>query len=195
MRVAPVGIVHPPRAAFDLGAEVSRLTHAHPTGYIAGGFAASLIAGVVEGLPLRDAVSSAFAFLGDGGDASEVRAAVDAAVRLAASGEPATAERVETLGEGWVAEEALSIALYAALVAGDFEHGVRLAVNHSGDSDSTGAVAGNVLGAMLGVEALPVRWLDVLELRDVIEHVAEDLFALRVGTFDAAAEAERYPGW
>jgi ADP-ribosylglycohydrolase len=193
MRVAPVGIVRPRHAAFDLGADVSRLTHTHPSGYIAGGFVASLIATVIEGVPLRDAISSASALLGDADDASEVRAAVDAAVRLAASGEPATAEAVETLGEGWVAEEALAIALYAALVADDLEQGVCLAVNHSGDSDSTGAVAGNLLGAMLGVEAIPARWLEILELRDVIERVAHDLLALRGGTFDAQAEVARYP--
>ena len=52
--------------------------------------------------------------------------------------------------------------------------GVLAAVNHSGDSDSTGSIAGNILGAMYGVEAIPTRWLDELELRDEIEQLARD---------------------
>jgi len=74
-----------------------------------------------------------------------------------------------------VAEETVAIGLYAALVAENFEHGVLLAVNHSGDSDSTGSVAGSLLGLVLGEQAIPRRWVDRLELRDVIEQVADDL--------------------
>ncbi len=41
--------------------------------------------------------------------------------------------------------------IYCALVAQDFTSGVLLAVNHSGDSDSTGSVCGNLLGALGGL--------------------------------------------
>lgn len=58
-----------------------------------------------------------------------------------------TAADVEALGGGWIAEEALAIGLYCALVGRDFAHGVLLAVNHGGDSDSTGAIAGNLPSA------------------------------------------------
>ena len=84
-------------------------------------------------------------------------------------------EDVESLGEGWVAEEALAIALFCALVAPDFESALRLAVNHGGDSDSTGAIAGNLLGASLGEAAIPPRWLPLLELREEILRLAEEL--------------------
>lgn len=105
----------------------------------------------------------------------EVSAALERAVVLATHGTP-WAERVESLGGGWVAEEALAIGVYCALVAGDdFERGMRLAVNHGGDSDSTGAITGNLLGAALGVGVIPQRWLEALELRDVIEQLADDL--------------------
>ena len=50
-----------------------------------------------------------------------------------------------------------------------------LAVNHGGDSDSTGSIAGNLPGARFGVETIPERWLGPLELRDVISAVADDL--------------------
>jgi ADP-ribosylglycohydrolase len=74
----------------------------------------------------------------------------------------------------------LAIALYCALSAPDeFARGVLLAVNHSGDSDSTGAIAGNLLGLMLGVDAIATRWRDGLELRAEIEAVARPLYGLR----------------
>lgn len=50
------------------------------------------------------------------------------------------------------------------------------AVNHSGDSDSTGAVTGNILGAAVGYDALPQFFKDDLELRDLILHMADDLY-------------------
>ena len=59
--------------------------------------------------------------------------------------------------------------------ADDLEDAVIIAVNHDGDSDSTGAIAGNLLGARDGVEAIPPRWLEPLELRDVIVEMAGDL--------------------
>ncbi len=76
---------------------------------------------------------------------------------------------METLGGGWVGEEALAIGLCCALVAPDVRSGLLLAVNHSGDSDSTGSIAGNLLGAMHGLDALPQDLLDDLEGRYVIE--------------------------
>ena len=75
-----------------------------------------------------------------------------------------------------VAEETLSIALYCALkYQDDFSAGVVASVNHKGDSDSTGAVTGNILGALLGYEAIEDRWKEKLELRDVILEIADDL--------------------
>ena len=58
----------------------------------------------------------------------------------------------------------------------NFDEGVILAVNHGGDSDSTGAIAGNILGAMLGARSIGGHWLHDLELRDEIEMIAADLF-------------------
>jgi ADP-ribosylglycohydrolase len=98
-------------------------------------------------------------------------------VALASSG-PVTAEAIETLGGGWVGEEALAIGLCCALVAPDVRSGLLLAINHSGDSDSTGSIAGNLLGAMHGVDALPTDLLDDLEGRDVIERMGSELAEL-----------------
>jgi len=96
------------------------------------------------------------------------------------------------LGKGWVAEEALAIGAYCALVATDFVSGVVLAVNHDGDSDSTGSICGNLLGTALGAAAIPAELLEPLEGRSVIEQVADDLFDAFVDYRPPAWE--RYPG-
>ena len=85
-------------------------------------------------------------------------------------------ENIKQLGEGWVAEETLAIAIYCSLkYRNDFSKGIIAAVNHSGDSDSTGAVTGNILGALLGYSGIEDKWKKNLELHDVICEMAEDL--------------------
>ena len=102
-----------------------------------------------------------------------------------------TRERIETLGGGWVGEEALAIGLCCALVAPDVRTGLELAVNHSGDSDSTGSIAGNLLGALHGVDALPADLLRQLEGRALIETVAGDLADVFVDR--RPVDSTRYP--
>lgn len=50
------------------------------------------------------------------------------------------------------------------------------AENHAGDSDSTGAITGNILGAAIGYDAIPQKFKDDLELHDVILHMADDIY-------------------
>ena len=85
-------------------------------------------------------------------------------------------DAIRQLGEGWVAEETAAIAVYCALrYADDFERAIIASVNHSGDSDSTGAVTGNILGAYLGYSAIPEKFLDNLELADILTDFATRL--------------------
>ena len=69
----------------------------------------------------------------------------------------------------------MAIGIYCALVAESIEHGIVMSVNHDGDSDSTGSIAGNLLGAMYGEQAIPNRWLESLQLKSVITEIADDL--------------------
>ena len=79
------------------------------------------------------------------------------------------------LGQGWVAEETLAIAVYCALkYSNDFEKGVLTAVNHSGDSDSTGSVTGQILGAYLGFEAIPQKYIEPPDLNDIILNTTDN---------------------
>jgi len=193
MRVAPVGLVcQDPRAAFDLACATAKTTHGHVSSTLSSGCFAFIVAALVEGAQLTDAVLASRTLVADAAGASETCAAIDRALASARSSAAATPETLEELGQGWVAEEALALTLFCALRAQDFEHGVRLAVNHSGDSDSTGSMTGQLLGCMLGVQGIPERWLQALELRDTISQIASDLADSRAG---AAPDERRYPGW
>jgi ADP-ribosylglycohydrolase len=125
------------------------------------------------------------------GMAPELLERLEAALRLAGKGIVTPEEMVQALGEGWVAEEALAVALYAVLATlpdaalakpeQHFRDAVALAVNHSGDSDSTGSIAGNILGAFYGEACLPSEWLAVLEGQDVVRGMADQLVKVTTG--------------
>ena len=101
---------------------------------------------------------------------------IDLAVKLAEDGSEKDLDNIHQLGEGWVGEETLGISLYCALkYQNDFSAGIIASVNHKGDSDSTGAVTGNILGALLGYHAIEEKWKKNLELSDVILEIADDL--------------------
>lgn len=191
MRVAPVGlfcrVVPGPASdrqrgqlAFQLGCTAAAITHGHPLGYLPAGYLAAMIFFIVAGLSLEDALSEAMLLLVERPEyeKSTLAAMIARASRCSVK-EPCCPETVERLGGGWVGDEALVISLYCALAAkGDFARGVRLAVNHSGDSDSTGAITGNILGALLGRGAIPAEWVEMVELRAVVEGMALYICAL-----------------
>jgi len=172
MRIAPAGFAY--GEPFRLGCQLAALTHGHPTGFLAAGYLSQLVHEVADGRSIEEGALRALDVLRRQPMHEETSLAVERAIDLAKASR-GTAEDLEALGLGWVAEEALAMGLYASLVAQSFEHGVLLAVNHSGDSDSTGAIAGNLLGLALGEHAIPARWVERLELRDVIAQVADDL--------------------
>ena len=103
------------------------------------------------------------------------RELVERALMLA-DNELTDVENLSRLGEGWVGEETLAIAIYSvARHIDSFEDTLVCAVNHDGDSDSTGAVAGNIIGAIVGYDAIPSKFKEHLELHDIILAVADDL--------------------
>jgi ADP-ribosylglycohydrolase len=178
MRSAPFGL-QPGKKSSEIFSEAvasAVLTHGHPSGYLAAGAFAVIVRALAEGASLTDGVADALMFLRPWPGHEETTAALTAAQDAAAAGPPAPGI-VERLGAGWVAEEALAIGVYAALAfpdPGQVRDALLLAVNHSGDSDSTGSICGNLTGAWHGREALPDDWLRTLEGRAAIEQVAAD---------------------
>lgn len=187
MRVAPIGLYFgestmPPLAVDLLGAEAAALTHGHEMGYIP----AAMLVHMVRLLSHQNGCSVKDAAL-DGMTAMEMLfpeakslpaflALMEKAIDLAESTTP-DLDGIHQLGEGWVGDEALAIAVFCAVrYAHDFDRALIAAVNHRGDSDSTGAIAGNILGASLGLSQIPQKYLTNLELLDVLTELADDLY-------------------
>jgi ADP-ribosylglycohydrolase len=195
MRVAPIALLQrrPPDELFELGCQAAAITHGHPTGILAAGAFVSMLVLLREGGAIDEAVRATMDRLRSEPSHEETTAALQAALRLAESSHEPSPRSVESLGGGWTAESALAIATYASLVAGDdFARGVRLAVNHSGDSDSAGSLTGQLLGIRLGVQAIPARWRETVELGEELVAVADDLL---VGVRESRDWWVRYPGY
>lgn len=195
MRAAPVALwSSDAREVFDLAAATAALTHGHPSGFFSAAALAVIVHQLLHGAELPAAIDVALRLLRDRTESHEVSAALADGMALAAEGRPSPQVLTDRLGYGAVGEQALAIAVCVALVADDLVDGLRLAVNHSGDSDSTGAICGNILGARYGVQAVPGRWVEQLELRDVIERITMDAF-LEFGYSPPVSESwlARYP--
>lgn len=202
MRVAPVGLTGS-LDAFVAGAEVSALTHGHDTGILAGAALSLMIDRLMRGDDLDSATSAALDALRNAPtneelirdrplDPTETIAALEQA--LACDGPPTPAS-IEALGGGWVAEEALAIALHCVRNAATPFDALIASANHSGDSDSTAAIAGNLLGVMHGPGVVPHEWIASLDVGDALHDLIEDFIVGFSESFDAEAFWDRYPGY
>lgn len=191
MRVAPIalyGAAHgkDPKAMAQIACEAAEMTHKHPLGWLPAGMMVYTLQKI-----LTDSISDRDRLIEAWGEAWEVvrsfKGATDEAMdELSRGSNMATSlahsgwndeEAIRALGEGWTGEEAWYIALYCTMKYIDNpEQAIIAAVNHSGDSDSTGAICGNLIGAIHGYDALPTHFKQNLELHDVILKMADDLY-------------------
>jgi ADP-ribosylglycohydrolase len=192
MRVAPIGLFSRKDSAFEMAADIAALTHGHPSGYLSAGALADFIASIMDGENIETAVEKTILKLKTQEQHEECTRSLIKAIDLVKSDLP-DIEAISELGEGWVGEEALAISVYCALMyQDDFKNAIVAAVNHSGDSDSTGAITGNILGAYLGLSQIPEDWVKNIEMSDIIVQVADDLLT---GHQNTEEWWERYPGY
>ena len=192
MRVAPVGLygaAHDwsPADTARLAGELAELTHLHPLSTYSSAVLAVIVQlcasseDAVDKEMFKGIVDKSLKIVSDvyGADAAamdEFRKIVGNAMSL--EDDPQSDWQIieDRIGEGWVAEETLAIALFSTLRhVDDFSGCLISAVNHGGDSDSTGAVAGNIIGAILGDDAIPGKFKKEIQLRDLLLHAADDL--------------------
>ena len=199
MRVAPI-----PLAFIADGGDINEIarmagdsayiTHKNPCAYIPAAIEACIIYRLGRDLtPTRDSFKN---YIAEGISISReiypretecidyLEHLIDKAIRFCNIPFP-DIECIYGLGEGWCGHDALAIAIYCAYkYFDDFEAALIAAVNHKGDSDSTGAVTGNILGAAIGYDDIPQFFKDALELHDVILHVADDLWRNQITKFE-----------
>lgn len=210
MRVAPMGLLD---ASFkesggsgfyyktvylaEAGAHIARVTHLHPLGYLPAALMTLLLSRIVPLTP-DEVKESIIDIINDGLDVmmnmygndyakykEYLRTLTLKAVNLAYSN-ISDIQAIMQLGEGWTAEEAWAISLYCVIRHIDnMKEAIIAAVNHDGDSDSTGSITGNIMGAIYGYEAIKRERLfcpygkkfeDTIELHNIILAIADDLY-------------------
>ena len=185
MRVAPLSLkFHGNIKWLDKeGAQIAAVTHGNSLGYMSAAVLVHIINRLAypdKPMTLREIVCEAKEtvsdIFSDDGQINDLIRIIDMAIELSENDRD-DLENIHDLGLGWVGEEALAISIYCSLkYQSDFIKAVCTAVNHGGDSDSTGAITGQILGTMLGYSALPKSWLSKLELFDVIMELSNDLY-------------------
>lgn len=163
-----------------LGAETVALTHGDPEAYLSGAALTHMLCLLLQdpstpiGELVQQTIDSVGLQFGQGGRLWEL---LQLALTLAISPNVTPMEAMETLGCR-TAAEALAGAVYAVSTCGrDFDAAMITAVNHSGRSSAVGAIAGCMLGAILGDEALPEFYLESLEAAKPLMELADDMAA------------------
>lgn len=196
MRAAPAGLwSDDPAEVFRVGAMTAVLTHGHSSGFLPAGVLAVLVQQLLRNRSLPEAVDRALTELSRWDGHEETTSSLRKAIELASEGPPTPEQINEQLGQGWVGEQALAIAVCTALTHPEsFSDAVLLAANHTGDSDSTAAICGNIMGAACTASAIPRKWSTKVELHEVIEQLAQDAVQEFGPTPPAEPEwLERYP--
>lgn len=183
MRVAPIGlyIVNPLNVG-KFATEASVITHGHPLGIIPSYVFSSMIYYLVKkNLSIKASLDKAMTQYKEEFNIFDKETneyfinLINKSIELSKKN-ISDVYAISEIGEGWVAEEAFAIAIYSCLKYNkSFKDAIVCAVNHDGDSDSAGSIAGNIMGAYLGYNKIPNYYIDNLELKDIIIELAEDL--------------------
>ena len=179
-----------------VAAEAARITHKHPLGFLPSAILNDILMQIFDGAVNRtrelwaaveNAINRIRSIVSESDEHKtygelwpeevyKLEVTLRKALKLTTSGLSDQAA-IEKIGGGWTGHEALAIAIYSAVKHyHSFENAIICSVNHSGDSDSTGAICGNIMGTIHGRKAIPEYYTNDLELLDVIEEMAEDLY-------------------
>lgn len=184
---------------YRAGCEIAAATHGHPASIVSGGLWAHILYYVMGGHTIRQGawygMIRAEQTLGYELVEGTLRFAMQRADEVRYAGVVPMWMDVEALGSGHLAPEALAMAVFLASCFPEptmeaFETAVKCAINHGGNSTIVGMMTAQLLGAMHGPSIIPPRWLEHLELRDVITQMAEDVATEYI---DERPWKQRYP--
>ena len=192
MRIAPIALYLTEDVVGEFSAKSCALTHGHPLAILSAYVLGYIIYYVLNEKPIEEAIEISIQKMNDWtiekinssqdplkisykNEKAELTKLFNKAADLALSNiEDQYA--IRQLGEGWVAEEAVAIAIYCSLkYHDDFKEAIIAAANHDGDSYSTAAITGNIVGARVGYDNIPNYYKDNVELKDTIIEIADDL--------------------
>lgn len=192
IKIAPVGLIEVEEDVFEVASRIGVITHGHPQAYLSAGILATWIFYLIEGYSLEESLEQAIAKLKMYEGHEECLEMINKAIELTKDSEP-NADKLLNFGDGFMADDALAMAVYCTLsYPNDFESAVKLAINQSGNSNSVAAITGQVLGTYLGIDAIPNKLVESLEIRKELEQISEDIYV----RYEETKEwQKRYPGW
>ncbi len=173
MRLAPAALFYADntRSAVEWCGKTSKTTHSHKACVDACRYYSGLIIGALKSVPKKELLDGMYHPLGNywqGGG-------LDQNVKDVAEGSYKTKQR-KLLGNTSYIIHTLECALWAFYRSESFEEGAILAVNLGGDTDTIGAVYGQLAGAYYGIENMPKRWVEKLHDSIHIKAVATALY-------------------
>jgi ADP-ribosylglycohydrolase len=182
MRAAPIGLFFSNQEKlYKVALNSSLVTHAHPTALAAAVGAAYLVRLALDKIDINlwpKKVKDIVKAIEEPGK-TEFCDAIDTAVQALEIEN--SEDAIRSIGKGWIGEEAVAIALYCCMKnpePRDFKKLLILAVNHDGDSDSTGCIAGGIMGALHGYNAFGSEiheWTTRLRERERIASIIDEM--------------------
>jgi ADP-ribosylglycohydrolase len=168
MRLAPIPMFYALSMddAVEFGGQSSATTHASEEAVSACRYMAAVIVRALWGSSKEDVLAPA------------LTDELPDAIRRVAFGSFRIFSPPQIRGSGYVVES-LEAALWAFYNSDNFADGASLAVNLGEDSDTTGAVYGQIAGAFYGANAIPRNWVSVLARRNLIVDFADQIYDLR----------------
>jgi ADP-ribosylglycohydrolase len=175
MRLAPVPLFYAkrPLEAIEKSGESSRTTHGVATAVDASRYLGALLVGAVNGVTREELLSERYSPISG---YYEENPLVEEIAEIA-RGSFKHRQPPEIQGSGYVVKS-LEAALWALYHSRSFREGCLLAVNLGDDADTTGAVYGQLAGAFYGESGIPESWRSQVAYRQLIESMADKLFAL-----------------
>ncbi len=185
-RVVPIGLLYAgdSKTAFNAGVRAAAFSHSTPVAYYAAGAVSALIACLADGMTLPKAIERIHGLLNKTHRTDSITTLLSAAQQQA-NDQPAGKgnvwayiDSIHSLGSGDQADEALAIAVYAALAVDDPVDAIIAAANHNGNSPITAALTGAIEGVRFGADFLPNYWKDLVEGEEIIAGLADKLYHL-----------------
>jgi ADP-ribosylglycohydrolase len=170
MRVAPVAFLKDLsfQECYELGCATAALTHGHPMGWMPSGVLAYILKALSQGAGIQEATNAAVDHIKQLPHGSVMVEMIDRALALTGRQKIAPQE-IEMIGGGWVGHECLAISLAAAMMDAPLETKMTVSANHSGDSDSTAAITGQLIGAQLGLSGIRKAWPNMDRVYDNLD--------------------------
>lgn len=181
---------------FDLAVAIAALTHPHPDDYLPAAALAVILHQQLRDHPFMDCLAAGYSQASKRSGHEKTLAAIDTVVSLVRDEwvptQPSSLRRHFPNG-GADGVEALGIALYSAMVSDYIREALLLALNYATHRPQVAAVAGMLIGAEYGIQAVPKALREPVASVGTLDAFAQDLATELRDVLTDAEWLRRYP--